>query len=104
MPYNTSKWAVESMSKSFAQGFQALGLNCLCVPLAPGVIQTEMNTRKGIPTAKEWAPVAAEFILGIPQEENGSSLIVPQYYSEPYTDTWVIPPGMKIPGKFVVPQ
>jgi hypothetical protein len=92
------------MSKSFAQGFQALQLNCLCVPLAPGVIQTEMNTREGIPTAKEWAPVAAKFILEIPQSENGSSLAVPGFYSENYVSTWVIPPGMKIPPKFILPQ
>jgi NAD(P)-dependent dehydrogenase (short-subunit alcohol dehydrogenase family) len=104
MAYNTSKWAVESMSKSFAQGFQALQLDCICVPLAPGVIHTEMNTKEGIPTAKEWAPIAAQFILDIPLSENGSSLCVPGFYSEPYQSTWVIPPGMKIPSKFVMPQ
>jgi hypothetical protein len=51
MPYlDTSKWAVESLSKSFAQGFQAMKLSgsCICIPLAPGIIKTEMNKRKGM--------------------------------------------------------
>jgi hypothetical protein len=31
-------------------------------------------------------------------------LTVPGFYSEPYTSTWVLPPGMKIPANFVTPQ
>lgn len=58
--YCTSKWAVESFSKSVAQGFTALGLNSeadagmICVPLAPGVIQSEMNKDPSMPTAETW--------------------------------------------------
>jgi NADP-dependent 3-hydroxy acid dehydrogenase YdfG len=60
--YSTSKWAVESLSKSIALG---LPDGCMCVPLAPGVVRTEMNTNAAFPTAAEWSAVAAPWILNL---------------------------------------
>jgi NAD(P)-dependent dehydrogenase (short-subunit alcohol dehydrogenase family) len=107
--YSASKWGVEAFSKSTAQAFhvlrdttddQLLKRACdkiLCVPLAPGVIQSEMNPTPGIPTPEEWCTHAAAFIMSISVEESGSSLTVPGFYSEEYMQSWVIPDGMPLP-------
>jgi NAD(P)-dependent dehydrogenase (short-subunit alcohol dehydrogenase family) len=115
--YSTSKWGVEALSKSTAQGFNvlrdspktsdAMKKACgqiLCVPLAPGVIGTEMNRTKGLPTAADWCSTAVDFILSIPVSESGSSLSVPGFYGAEYRSTWVIPDGMKLPTKWVNPS
>ena len=95
--YSASKWGVEAFSKSTAQGFHllrdgkrtsdAVKTACdsiLCVPLAPGVVATEMNTTPGIPGAEEWCKPAVDFIMSIPVSESGSSLSVPGFYSKDY--------------------
>ena len=104
--YSATKWAVESFSKSVAQGFLSHGLpGCICVPLAPGVIRTEMNPSKRFPTAEVWSQQAVTFILSkITHEDNGSSLTVPGFYSGQYVSSWVIPDGMKIPKRHVPPS
>ena len=113
--YSSSKWGVEAFSKSTAQAFhllrdttedEAVKAACdqiLCVPLAPGVVGTEMNRAPGIPTAAEWCSTAADLILGIPVDESGSSLIVPGYYGEDYMGTWAIPAGLKLPKEWLSP-
>lgn len=114
--YSASKWGVEAFSKSVAQGFHALRdhttdeamkVACdqiLCVPLAPGVIATEMNTMAGIPGPETWCRVAAPFIMSIPVSESGSSLTVPGFYGKEYMDTWAIPNGLRLPDKWVAPK
>jgi len=114
--YSSSKWGVEAFSKSVAQGFhilrdhtedEKLKAACdriLCVPLAPGVIGTEMNRMKGIPPAEEWVKSAVPFILSIPIAESGSSLSVPGFYSDAYKATWAIPDGLRIPPKWEPPS
>eukprot|EP01006_Ploeotia_vitrea_P011916 TRINITY_DN31654_c0_g1_i1.p1 TRINITY_DN31654_c0_g1~~TRINITY_DN31654_c0_g1_i1.p1 ORF type:complete len:263 (-),score=12.14 TRINITY_DN31654_c0_g1_i1:18-806(-) len=102
--YSTSKFGLEAMSKCMAMELRAAKLQAICVPLAPGLVGTEMNRAKGIPSAEEWAKVAAPYILGLhnaPQVErekqNGCSLSVPGFYPEAYKKTWIIPDGTKLP-------
>jgi len=115
--YSASKWGVEAFSKSTAQAFHllrdgkktsdAVKAACdsiLCVPLAPGVVGTELNTAPGIPSAEEWCKPAVDFILSIPVSESGSSLTVPGFYSEDYMGTWVIPDGLKLPSQWLPPR
>ena len=99
--YSPSKWGVESLSKCFAQGLRADNLtNMICVPLAPGVLQTEMNPKGHSLTA--WAPVAVPFILGLGPEANGASIAMPGFYDKQYQATWVIPDGLPLPDLPVV--
>jgi hypothetical protein len=106
----------QAFSKSTAQGFHLLRdgerttaavkqacESILCVPLAPGVVGTEMNTTPGIPSAEEWCKPAVDFILSIPVSESGSSLTVPGFYGKDYMDTWVIPNGLKLPAQWLAP-
>jgi len=114
--YSASKWGVEAFSKSVAQGFhllrdhtkdEAQKAACdriLCVPLAPGVIGTEMNRMPNIPSAEVWRKSAVPFIMSIPLAESGSSLTVPGFYGEAYKATWAIPDGLKLPSKWVPPS
>ena len=60
--YSTSKWAVESISKCVAMSLPA---PLLCVPFAPGIVRTEMNSSEQYPTAEEWAVLAAPYILNL---------------------------------------
>ena len=74
--YSTSKWCVESISKCIAM---TLPEPLICVPFAPGVVRTEMNNTD-VPDAKEWAVLAAPFILNLgdsPAKEdfNGTSMV-----------------------------
>lgn len=114
--YSASKWGVEAYSKSVAQGFHLLRdhtkdekeraacSQILCVPLAPGVIETEMNTMKNLPTAAVWCKSAVPFIMSIPISESGSSLTVPGFYGKEYMASWAIPDGLRLPGKWVMPS
>jgi len=104
--YSTSKWAVESLSKSLALG---LPEGCMCVPLAPGVVRTEMNPNPRFPTAKEWSAVAAPWILNLwtspaARDFNGASMCVPGYYTSVYSSTWSIPMNHPLNTDFVAPQ
>lgn len=74
-PYCASKWAIEGLSQAFAgelpEGFCAVALN-------PGIIDTEM-LRSCLPDIApeavkpdEWAAAAADLILGLGPQDNGS--------------------------------
>lgn len=80
-PYCASKWAIEGLSKSMAH---ELPRGMACVPLNPGIINTDMlqscfGTGAGsYPDAREWARQAVPYILAISPRDNGQSLTVPQ--------------------------
>ena len=101
--YSASKWAVEALLKSVAQGLTKED-NIGAYPLAPGVIQTEMMTNRKMPTAAEWSKDAVQFVLNsLTKDKSGSSVTVPGYYPEDYKATWVLPDGAPLPGKVVSP-
>jgi NAD(P)-dependent dehydrogenase (short-subunit alcohol dehydrogenase family) len=78
-PYCASKYAVEGLSKALAQ---ELPRGMACVPLNPGVIDTDMlrqawaDGAAAYPRAEEWARTAAPFILKLSPSDNGKSLTV----------------------------
>ena len=78
-PYCATKWAIEGLSKAIAE---ELPSSMACVPLSPGVVNTEMLQScfgKGADSAirpKNFAKVAAPFILGLGSKDNGQSLTV----------------------------
>lgn len=88
--YCASKWAIEGLMKSVAM---ALPAPLTAVPLAPGVVATEMQQGDGDGDLREWVQVAAPMILRISRAQNGASLSVPGFYTEKYKDTWVVPDG-----------
>ena len=105
-PYSATKIAVEYMCKSMAQSFYfGKNNNIISVPLAPGVVHSEMmrDTSRSIPT-KEWSQGAVPFILGWDTTVNGSSQITPNSYSKEYQSTWIIPAGLPIVTKVVRPS
>jgi NAD(P)-dependent dehydrogenase (short-subunit alcohol dehydrogenase family) len=78
-PYCCSKWAVEGLTRAFAQELPA-GL--AAVPLNPGIIDTDMLRQAwsegaaAFPKAEEWAKKAAPFILALGSKDNGRPLTV----------------------------
>jgi NAD(P)-dependent dehydrogenase (short-subunit alcohol dehydrogenase family) len=78
-PYCASKWAIEGLTRSLAQELPA-GL--AAVALNPGIIDTDMlRTCWGAgadayPTPEQWAPAAADLLLGLGPADNGASLTV----------------------------
>merc|ERR1712187_944150 len=68
----------------------------ICVPFAPGVVQSEMNRNKAAAPVDEWVKKAAPFILQIPAAENGSSSAMPGYYGSEYMTSWVVPAGARM--------
>ena len=80
-PYCASKWAMEGLSKAMAQ---ELPHGMACIPLNPGVINTDMLQScfgmgaDSYPGAQEWAKQAVPYILSISPRDNGQSLTVPQ--------------------------
>ena len=105
-PYSTTKVGVEYMCKSMAQLFYFEGnKNIISVPLAPGVVTSEMmtDTARSIPTDK-WSKTAVPFILNWDNSVNGSSQITPNAYSKEYQSTWIIPAGLPISTKVVSPS
>jgi NAD(P)-dependent dehydrogenase (short-subunit alcohol dehydrogenase family) len=80
-PYCASKWAIEGLSKAMAQ---ELPRGMACIPLNPGVINTDMlqscfgASAGGYPGTQTWARQAVPFILSISPRDNGQSLTVPQ--------------------------
>ena len=96
--YSGTKWMVEAMSKSMAQAFQSphatpahlvasgVGPNIICVPLAPGVLQTEMNPGGG--DLDGWIKVAVPFMLKLGLDDSGRSLTMPGYYAKNYMVCW----------------
>lgn len=108
--YCAVKCGVEGYSKCVAQGFKELAKSrpawkdrILCVPFAPGVVATEMNKQKGLPSADAWAKEASVYLLEIPACENGSSLTLPGYYSKEYQATWIVPAGARMNPTWVKP-
>lgn len=78
--YCASKWAIEGMSKALAE---ELPDGLACIPLSPGVIDTDMLRQAwgdgagGYRTARVWAKKAAPYILGLGAQHNGQSLTTP---------------------------
>ncbi len=80
--YIASKHAVEGLSKAVAKD---LPDGLACIPLSPGVIDTDMlrghwgEKRSGEQDgATAWAEYAAPYILGLTVEQSGESLRIPQ--------------------------
>ena len=79
-PYCATKWAIEGLSKAMAD---ELPSGLACVPLSPGVVNTEMLQScfgGGADTARKpdaFAKVAAPFLLSLGPKDNGQSLTVP---------------------------
>lgn len=78
-PYCASKYAIEGLTKAFAQELPA---GMVAVPLNPGVIDTDMlrqcwsDGASSHPKAEAWAKVAAPFILSLGAKDNGKSVSV----------------------------
>ncbi|XP_065066210.1 uncharacterized protein LOC135692102 [Rhopilema esculentum] len=76
-PYCCTKWGIEGLSKALALELPA---PMACVPLNPGVINTEMlqttlgSSAKYHMTPKTWAKSAGDLILSIDRSFNGKSL------------------------------
>lgn len=79
VPYCTSKWAIEGLSRAVAM---EVPLGVAVVVLDPGVINTDMlvswlgDRSIEFPTAEEWAPAAVDMILNFTKDDNGSSATV----------------------------
>ena len=79
-PYCATKWAIEGLSKAMAD---ELPSGLACVPLSPGVVNTEMLQScfgGGADTARKpdaFAKVAAPFLVALGPKDNGQSLTVP---------------------------
>jgi len=79
-PYCATKWAIEGLSKAMAD---ELPSGMACVPLSPGMVNTEMLQScfgGGADTARKpdaFAQVAAPFLLALGPKDNGQSLTVP---------------------------
>ena len=79
-PYCATKWAMEGLSKAMAD---ELPSGMACVPLSPGVVNTEMLQScfgAGANSARKpdvFAQVAAPFLLALGPKDNGQSLTVP---------------------------
>ncbi|MEM9555855.1 MAG: SDR family oxidoreductase [Acidobacteriota bacterium] len=80
-PYCASKFAIEGLTGSLAQ---ELPDGLAAIPLAPGIIHTDMlTTAFGTGAAEHWGTdtwvdVAAPFLLGLGPEHNGESIRVPE--------------------------
>ncbi|GAQ88974.1 NAD(P)-binding Rossmann-fold superfamily protein [Klebsormidium nitens] len=78
-PYCTTKWGVEGMSRSLAR---ELPRGCIAVALNPGVINTDMlqscfgSSASMYQTPDTWSRDAADLILSINVNDNGSSMTV----------------------------
>ncbi|MDD3179629.1 MAG: SDR family NAD(P)-dependent oxidoreductase [Opitutaceae bacterium] len=80
-PYCASKFAIEGLTKALAKELPA---GMAAVPLAPGIINTDMLQQcfgagaDQHPKASEWVERAAPFILTLGAKDNGDSLSVPE--------------------------
>lgn len=78
-PYCATKWGVEGLSKALAEELPA---GMACVPLNPGIIDTDMlrqcwaDGAASYPKAEKWAETAAPFILTLGPKHSGKSLSV----------------------------
>jgi NAD(P)-dependent dehydrogenase (short-subunit alcohol dehydrogenase family) len=75
-PYCATKWAIEGLTKALAE---ELPQGMAAVPLAPGVIDTDMlrtcmpDEASSHPKAEDWAKKAAPYILSLGVTDNGRS-------------------------------
>jgi NAD(P)-dependent dehydrogenase (short-subunit alcohol dehydrogenase family) len=80
-PYCATKWAVEGLTRAFAQ---ELPKGMAAVALNPGIIDTDMlrstfgASSKLYPDAQKWSRRAVDFILKIGPKDNGEPLSVPK--------------------------
>lgn len=78
-PYCASKYAIEGLSHALAQ---ELPRGMACIPLNPGVIDTDMLRQAWADNAshyeppEKWAKRASLFMLGLTAKDNGKSLSV----------------------------
>ena len=79
-PYCATKWAIEGLSLALAAELPA---TMACVPLNPGIINTDMlqscfgESAVHYPSAKRWAEAAVPFLLKLDANDNGQSLSAP---------------------------
>ena len=80
-PYCTSKFAIEGLSKSIAQ---ELPEEMACIPLSPGVIDTDLlkvhwgtEPASKCPNPTQWAEYAVPFMLSLGHKQNGQSVRIP---------------------------
>jgi NAD(P)-dependent dehydrogenase (short-subunit alcohol dehydrogenase family) len=79
-PYCATKWAVEGLTRSFAQ---ELPSGMAAVALNPGIINTEMlqscfgGSASGHLSPAEWAKSAVPFLLKLGPDDNGKPLTAP---------------------------
>ena len=79
-PYCATKWAMEGLTQALAQ---ELPPGMAAVPLNPGIINTAMlrssfgGSATNYPVPREWAKIAAPFLLKINAADNGRQLTVP---------------------------
>lgn len=78
-PYCASKFAIEGLSKAMAQ---ELPPGMACIPLNPGIIDTDMLRQAWgdgagrYPSPQKWAETAVPMLLRLGPEDNGKSLTV----------------------------
>jgi NAD(P)-dependent dehydrogenase (short-subunit alcohol dehydrogenase family) len=81
-PYCASKWAVEGLTKAFAEELPG---RMAAVSFNPGVIDTDMLRKcwfegaANYPKAEAWAARAAPFILKISADQNGEELTLSDF-------------------------
>ena len=79
-PYCTTKWAIEGLSQALAE---ELPSGMACVPLNPGIIDTEMlrscfgPSAGAYPDPAAWAERAVPFLLSLGPQHSGHALTVP---------------------------
>jgi len=80
VPYCTSKWAIEGMTRGLALELPA---GMAAIPVNPGIIDTEMLRScfgagaSAHPNAEQWSHRAAPYLLNLSAAENGSPCTVP---------------------------
>lgn len=93
------KMGVEGFSKCTAHAFNDNPKwrgRIICVPFAPGVVRTEMNTNPKAPPAEQWCKDAVPYLLQLSAADNGSSVAMPGYYSQKYQACWHTPANHKM--------
>jgi NAD(P)-dependent dehydrogenase (short-subunit alcohol dehydrogenase family) len=79
--YCTSKFAIEGLSKAIAEDLKLAKTGVACIPVAPGVIDTDMlrgylgqAAASKHPGPEAWAKKAAPWLLSLKPDQNGLSL------------------------------
>lgn len=78
-PYCASKFAIEGLSQAMAQ---ELPPGMACIPLNPGIIDTDMlrqawgSAAHAYPSPERWAKAAVPMLLRLGPENNGKSLTI----------------------------